>query len=108
VKCNAVLDDGEAFWIRLGLCRTFGMGLGRDSLQGCAQAGFIDPDLVANFASKELVHWHAGGLAGNIPQSHLDCTDGTAPGFKTAPSADFQHDSFDMGRIFSKDKIPVE
>ena len=66
---------------------------------GKAQRAVIDADLVAHLAAQQLVDRQARGLAGDVPERHLDGAHGAAVGLERAALADAQHHPLDVGRV---------
>ena len=72
------------------------------------RAGQVDPHPVADLSPEQLVHGNPGGLAGDVPERHLDGADGAAPGLETAEPADAEHDALDVGRVHAQYEVAVE
>src|ERR1700682_1558483 len=70
-------------------------------------AAVVDANPVAHLAPEQLVDGNAGGLAGDIPERHLDRADGPAPSLEASQPADLQHDPFDVGRVFTEKVLLV-
>src|SRR5229473_2827443 len=89
VESDALLDDREAFSGRFHPGHVGRVVLGRLPAEREPDAAVVDANLVADLAPEQLVDGQAGGLAGYIPQGHLDCADRAAPGFEGSQAADF-------------------
>ena len=105
VEGDALLDDGEALGEGEHPLAILGIMLGRGAAHGHAEGAVVGADVVADLAAEELVDGDAGGLAGEIPQRHLDDADRRAVGLEGAALADFQHHALDVGGVLADQRL---
>ncbi|MEZ5906960.1 MAG: hypothetical protein R3C69_18335 [Geminicoccaceae bacterium] len=107
VEGHTHLDEGKA--VRQPL-HPFGLGgvvLGRDTLHGPADGAVVAAHLVPDLAAEQLMDRQARGLAGEVPERHLDRADGTAPGLERAALPDPEHAALDVGRVLADQRLAV-
>ena len=100
VEGDALLDEAEVLRRLDHPLHVVGMGLRVDAtLHGEAHVAVVDTDAVAHLAAEQPVHGHTRRLAGDIPQGHLDGTDGGPPGLEGTHATDPRHDALHVPRI---------
>ena len=109
VEGDALFDNAKILRRVFHQLHIGGVGLGRAPAPHWeANGAIVDPHLIADLAAEQLVDRHARGLAGDIPERHLDCADGAAPGLEAAHAADFKHYPLDVGWVFAEDVFFIE